>query len=287
MRPGFLGACAAALVGACAGTKGSAPPEPVSGAQPIAVPAAPSPPIHYRLRTPLVYEVERYDSLFYASMPGAPQATAKRAVLTALPLTSRGSDVEVRLDSLLALEDTRLTSTSVDSSVGRRWQFTLGPTGPKGVMLGGHPTILSGQIEAIVRLLFPQLPSEGLRSLDTWSDSTSYRVQLDAFDAFETAVRTSQSVPGVAQTGQGSGVSVEANERLTRTGTAMQAGQVMTLRGAGLRRLRYEFGSDGWVSALTARDSLDLVVTVGPAGETVPVRWRSTLIGRLRDLPVR
>jgi hypothetical protein len=41
------------------------------------------------------------------------------------------------------------------------------------------------------------------------------------------------------------------------------------------------------VRTLTVRDSLDLVVTVDPGGETVPVRWRSTLIGRLRDLPLR
>ena len=61
----------------------------------------------------------------------------------------------------------------------------------------------------------------------------------------------------------------------------------MTLKGAGMRRLRYEFALDGWVIRLTARDSLDLTVTVGSGGETVPVRWRSTLIGRLRDLPIR
>lgn len=245
----------------------------------------PSAPLRYGIRGPLTYELERYDTLFYASMPGAPQGTGKRAVLTVRSLPGRTNDVEVRLDSLVGLDDTRLTPATVDSTLGTRWQFTLGPAGPRSTMLGGHPTILSGQVEAIVRLLFPLLPRAGLRGQDIWSDSTAYRIQLDAFDALETAARSSQAVPGP---GQGPpGVTVEASERLSRTGTAVQGGQTMTLRGDGLRRVRYQFATEGWVSALVARDSLDLVVTVGPGGETVPVRWRSTLVGRLRGLPVR
>ena len=288
MRLRLLAGGAAALLGGCGGTRPSAPPPPVPGPEPSAVAAAPSAPLRYRLRGPLAYEVERYDSLFYASMPGAPQGTAKRAVLTVRPGPARGSDVEVRLDSLAGLEDTRLTQTAIDSSIGSRWQFTLAPGGPTGPMLGGRRTILSGQIESIVRLLFPQLPSGGLGVRDVWSDSTSYRLQLDAFDAFETAARTSQTVPGPQGVSGGPlGVTVEANERLSRSGSAMQGGQTMTLKGAGLRRVRYEFAPAGWVTTLTARDSLDLVVAVGPNGEAVSVRWRTTLLGRLRDLPLR
>jgi len=133
--------------------------------------------------------------------------------------------------------------------------------------------------------LFPPLPSQGVGITDVWADSTVYRVHLDAFDAYESASRRSTAILGTS--GQTTGVTVEANERLSRTGTAVQAGQPMTLRGAGSRRLRYEFAPEGWVSSMTARDSLDLVVTVGVGGEAVRVRWRSTLIGRLRDLPVR
>jgi hypothetical protein len=288
VKLGLRGACALALLSACGGTKPSAPPAPVPGPEPAPVPPAPSSPLRYRLRGPLVYEIERYDSLFYASMPGAPQGTAKRSIVTVRPLSGRTNDVEVRLDSLVGLEDTRLTSTTIDSSIGSRWQFTLGPEGPKGIMLGAHPTILAGQIEAAIRLLFPQLPPDGLGKQAVWSDSTGYRLQLDAFDAFETAARTSQAVPGSPMPSPGAtGVTVEANERLSRSGTAVQAGQTMTLKGSGVRRVRYEFAPDGWVNALTAQDSLDLVVTVGPGGEAVPIRWRSTLIGRLRDLPLR
>ena len=284
MKLGLLGAGGAALLGACGGTKPSVLPAPVAGPEPPSA-AAPSGPLHYRLRSPLIYVVERYDSLFYASMPGAPQGTAKRGILTVRPIPGRSNDLEVRLDSLMALEETRMTPAAVDSAIGSHWQFTLSPSGPKGPMLGGHPTILAGQIEAVVRLLFPPLPQGGLGDQDVWSDSTAYRLQLDAFDALESAARTSQAVPGTPS--PAAGVTVEANERLSRSGTVTQAGQMMTLKGAGMRRLRYEFALDGWVIRLTARDSLDLTVTVGSGGETVPVRWRSTLIGRLRDLPIR
>lgn len=288
MRPSLRRACAVAFLGACGGTRPTAPPAPVSGPEATAVPVVPSAPLRYRPGGPVVYEVERYDSLFYASMPGAPQATAKRGVLTVRPLPGRSGEIEVRLDSLVGLEETPLTPAALDSTIGSRWQLSLGQAGPRGVLLGGHATILAGQIESIVRLLFPPLPSAGLRLQDVWSDSSAYRLRLDAFDAYESAARASQAVPGPGTPGPvASGITVEANERLSRSGATMQGGQTMTLKGSGLRRVRYGFAPEGWVSSLMARDSLDLVVTVGGGGETVQVRWRSTLLGRLRDLPIR
>ena len=193
-------------------------------------------------------------------MPGAPQASGKRAVLTVRTVPGRTSEAEVRLDSLEALEDTRLSPLAIDSSLGTRWQVILGPSGPVGALMGGRRMILPGQIEAMVRLLFPQLPRDGLREGSTWTDSATYRIQLDAFEAAETVARSSQSS---AATVSGSpGLSVEAQERLTRTGSATQGGQPMTLRGTGARRLRYEFAPDGWMSHLSARDSLDMEVVV-------------------------
>lgn len=81
------------------------------------------------------------------------------------------------------------------------------------------------------------------------------------------------------------GVLVEADEQLIRTGNAIQGGQPMTLKGTGTRRINYEFVADGWLNNLSARDSLDVVV--GVTDQTIPVRWRSTLIARLRDIPPR
>jgi hypothetical protein len=234
------------------------------------------------VQAPLAYEVFRYDTLFYATMPGAPQGSGKRAVITVRPVSGRSTESEVRLDSLEALEDTRLTSGVVDSSVGTRWQVILGPSGPIGSLMGGRRAVTPGQIEAIVRLLFPQLPRDGLREGVSWTDSTAYRVQLDAFEASESAARTSRSSAGRDPV---PGLRVEATERLARAGTAVQGGQTMRLEGTGTRQLRYEFTAQGWLSSLVARDSLEMTVAV--SGQTIPVRWRSTLIARWRDAPIR
>ncbi|HEU5219095.1 MAG TPA: hypothetical protein VFU23_10575 [Gemmatimonadales bacterium] len=288
MRLDLLGAFASIVLVACGGARPSTAATPVPGPEPAASAPTPSAPLRYHPRGAVTYVIQRYDTLLYASMPGAPQATAKRAIVTIRPLPGRSNELEVRLDSLQGLEESVLRRSTVDSSIGSRWQLTLTPSGPRGGVTGGAGTVVTGQIGEIVRLLFPQLPEDGLRVLRTWTDSTRYSVRVDAFDAAESALRTSQAGTATAAVGQsGLSIPVEAEERLARTGTAMQAGQTMMLRGAGARRMRYEFLPDGWVGSLSARDSLELVVTVGTGGETVPVRWRSTLIGRLRDLPLR
>lgn len=214
-------------------------------------------------------------------MPGAPQTTGKRGVLTVRPVPGRTIEAEVRLDSLEALEDTRLSRATIDSSLGTRWQVRLGPSGPRGSLLGGRRMIVLGQVESILRLLFPQLPENGVRDGESWRDSSAYRVHLDAFEANESASRSSRAASGPGGDGH---LVIEASERLARTGSASQAGQMMTLQGDGARRVSYEFAAEGWVRRLTARDSLDLVVTITPAGQTIPVRWRSTLVARLRDV---
>lgn len=272
---------AGAILGCGGGRTPPVRPAPEAGGVTPAAPRAATPtvPLSYRIRGPLVYELFRYDTLTYASMPGAPQASGKRAVLSVRPVPSRPAEAEIRLDSLEALEDSRITPEAIDSSLGTRWQVILGPTGPLGSLLGGRRLIIPGQIEAIVRLLFPRLPNDGLSDGVFWNDSTSYRVQLDAFEATESAARSSRGVSGPA------GVLVEADEQLIRSGNAVQGGQPMTLRGTGTRRINYEFAADGWLNNLSARDSLDVVV--GVTDQTIPVRWRSTLIARLRDIPPR
>jgi hypothetical protein len=76
---------------------------------------------------------------------------------------------------------------------------------------------------------------------------------------------------------------VEAEEQLRRQGGAVQAGREMTLSGGGVRRISYSFSGEGWVSGLRATDSLDLRVTLTEGSLIIPVRWRTTVVARLRD----
>lgn len=100
---------------------------------------------------------------------------------------------------------------------------------------------------------------------------------MDAFEATESSVRSSR-----AEASDSAGLVVTAMEQLTRSGTTTQGGQTMALRGSGQRTIHYVFAPEGWVRSLSARDSLELVVTVTPAGQSIPVMWRSTILAQVR-----
>lgn len=272
-------ACAAAL-GCGAGARTATPPTtlPPTSRLPEALVVAP---LRYQVRAPLVYEFARFDSLSYQpSAGGTPQASDKTGLLMANP--GREHDqVEVVLQSLAAAPGTRLAVSSLDSAAGSRWQVRLGQRAPLWAAGGPSQSVLVEQVGVIVGLLFPQLPRIGVRVMDSWTDSASYRIRVDAFDAVESAIRTSKAV------GDATGVVVEAVERLARSGSVSQGGQAMALSGGGARTLSYVFSAQGFVTSLLARDSLDLRVRVEATGEIIPVYWRSTLTARLRGAPPR
>lgn len=271
-------AAAAALV-ACGGGTRVAPTPPALPEPAVAPRAAPPTRLHYRLRPAQLYEINRQDSLVYESMGGGtPQGSDKTGLLLVRSVDGRA---EVTLESIAAGTGTRLAVSSLDSARGARWEIDLGPSGPVRPVRGGSAGVLAEQVASIVWLLFPQLPLPGLTAGDVWSDSAFYSVRVDAFDASESAVRWSRA------TESGSGVRVEATERLTRNGTASQGGQTMSLSGSGERRITYDFSGEGLVTALSARDSLDLRVLVDTTGAIIPVRWLSTLTARLRGSPPR
>jgi hypothetical protein len=142
-------------------------------------------------------------------------------------------------------------------------------------------TVLVGQVGAAVALLYPQLPRDGVRIGEVWEDSTSYPIRLDAFESLETAARSSRALAGAAPRS----VRIEVVESLTRTGKAIQGGREMGLAGSGVRKILYDLAADGWITMVQAQDSLDIRVTVPDSPDPIPVRWRSTVIARVRGLP--
>jgi hypothetical protein len=276
-----LGACAAALgCGSGAGT----PPAPRPAAQAAAAAeASPAGGFRYRFHAPLAYDITRYDSLGF-SRPGAgpPQISGKLAVLRVQPA---GGHLDIFLDSLAPAPGSRLPTPALDSAVGARWQLPFSSKGPAGTMAANRRTIAVEQIGEIVRLLVPSLPGDGLKAEDAWSDSTSYSIQVDAFQALETAIRRSRAGP--LPRAQGAAPLVTVEEQLTRTGSATQAGQGMTMTARGRRQVSYELSPDGWVRNLTGRDSLEIRVIVTATGQPIPVHWRTTFSARLRAPPSR
>ena len=236
--------------------------------------------ILYQIKAPLSYEIRRYDSITFQNINSAlPQVTGRRAHVSVRP---DGSRLQIAMDSVVVVLGQKVSPSVLDSAREATFELKISPTGPSGDLKTQPETALVGQIAAGVRLLFPQLPDNGARAGDVWSDSTSYDIRLDAFDARETAARQSKAARG------GSGaLRVEGVERLTRRGSAKRDGREMGLTGSGLRQVTYDLVPEGWVSFLIARDSLDLVVTVPDSPAPIPVRWRSTIIARLRGSPPR
>ena len=279
-RWAVLAVCAAGACGGGPRTATSPTPLPAAGGNVSASGTATSPDarIAYSLKQPVAYEVSRYDSIAFQNIgSGAPQVTGRRARLLVTP---DGGKVQVSLDSVVGVLGQRLAPSALDSARGARVEVRMNQDGPSGDLRLSPKTVLVGQLGSVVRLLFPQLPKNGARAGDAWGDSTSYPVHLDAFEATETAARESRASKGTA-----GGVRVEGIERLTRKGSATQGGRAMTLSGSGVRQVTYDLAPEGWVSFLIARDSLDLRVIVPDSPDPIPVRWRSTIVARLRGTP--
>ena len=276
MRVGLVVGAAAAVFG-CGSGPGK-PPAPRPAPPAAVAEESPAGPLRLRFRLPLVYEIGRYDSLAFSG-PGAgpPQVSGKLGVVRLQPA---GGRLEISLDSLAAAPGSGLTRPAIDSAVGARWQVPFSPSGPAGSITANRRTIAVEQIGEIVRLLVPSLPRDGLKSQDAWTDSTSYPIQVDAFQALESVVRRSRA--GSLARVQGATTTVTVEELLTRTGKATQAGQGMTMTAGGRRQVSYELAPEGWVRGLTGRDSLEIRVTVVATGQPIPVHWRTTFFARLR-----
>ena len=265
----------AALACSSGSRTASAPAPRVSDPASRAPASSPSARILYRLNAPLSYEVRRYDSIAFQSInAGVPQVTGRRAHLTVRP---DGSRLEIVLDSVVGVLGQRISASALDSARGAKLELRLSATGPSGSLKANPATVLVGQISAAVQLLFPQLPKNGVAAGDVWEDSGSYDVRVDAFEADETATRKSTATRGGA-----GGVRVEGIEQVTRKGRARQGDREMGLSGSGVRHVTYDLAPEGWVSFLIARDSLDLQVTISDTPAPIAVRWRSTIIARLR-----
>jgi hypothetical protein len=192
-----------------------------------------------------------------------------------------GSRLQVTLDSLAGVLGPRLAQSAIDSTRGTRWESRASGSGPSEAYRSTRNTVLVGQVGAAVALLYPQLPEDGVRIGEVWNDSTSSPIRLDAFETLETRARNSRAIAGAAPRS----IRIEVVESLTRTGKALQGGREMGLVGSGVRRVLYDLAPDGWITMVQARDSLDLRVTVPDSPDPIPVRWRSTVIARLRGLP--
>lgn len=281
----LCGAAAAALLAGCgasssSGTAPSPAPAPKPGAP---APAGPTPTapgrgsaITYRPVRSAAYRLERHDSLTLQYPGGATQEQVRdRVAFLHLGVAESGTpgvyQVTVVLDSLQALENgVPAAPDSIAAARGTRWTASLTESGGLSALTPDRKGTLPDELTGRLLLLFPALPTGGVREGMEWTDTTEYRLTADAFPGSERVVTTYRATEGSAPGGKA--IALQSTGAYTRTGTRLQADQELQMQATGTRRGAHQFGRDGVLISAQGNDVGDMTITVPTVGQTVPVK---------------
>lgn len=278
------GAALVALLAACGGSTSSNPPSAPAPSPRPGEPEAPAPttPGHglavtYKAVRNAAYRLERHDSLSLQYPGGATQEQVRDRiaflrVTVGESATSGQYQVAIVLDSLQALEGGQ--SVSPDSLIaarGTRWTGSLTAAGGLGALTPDRTGTLPDELTGRLRLLFPALPSGGVREGMEWTDTTEYKLTADAFPGSERALTTYHATASDAP-GMGKGIALESNASYERTGTRTQGDQELQMKGTGTRRGAHVLGLDGVLISARGNELGDMTITVPAVGQTVPVK---------------
>jgi hypothetical protein len=282
VRPGAL--LAAALLAGCGGasTTSNAPapapaPKPGDAGAPTSTTPGRGPAVTYKPVQSAQYRLERHDSLSLQYPGGASQEQVRDRIaflhVTVGESATQGPyQVTIVLDSLQALENGQPASPdSLAAARGTRWTGSLSSTGGLSALTPDRTGTLPDELTGRLRLLFPALPTGGVREGMQWTDTTEYRLTADAFPGRERAVITYVASANGAP-GSGNGITLQSSGSYDRTGTRLQADQELQMAGKGTRRGAHQFGLDGILIAAQGNEAGDMTITVPTVGQTVPVK---------------
>jgi hypothetical protein len=271
-RAAFL----AAVLGVACSSGSGGPAAPKPSINPVRPPAATA---VFRLGLEPVahFALVRTDSTTVVMPNGGEQGQVfSRTLLftiTARPGTT-GQAIEIIIDSVRTDEIGLLPMASVDSLRGTRWKGLLSPNGRLGPLTPSRGTLLGIQLGGQLRQLIPFLPAAGVRAGDTWSDSTSDTVQVNAFGGRDSGIvhytAATQDVPPAP-----AALLVTATRHATVTGSAMQGGGTLTLAGTDSATIVYTLASPGRLMAVEGNDLSLLTITVPAMGQTLPATQRA------------
>jgi hypothetical protein len=282
VKPGAL--LAAALLTGCGGasTTSNAPtsaptPKPGDAGAPASTTPGHGPAVTYRPVRSAQYRLERHDSLSLQYPGGATQEQVRDRIaflhVTVGESATQGPyQVAIVLDSLQALENGQPASPdSLAAARGTRWTGSLSSTGGLSALTPDRTGTFPDELTGRLRLLFPALPSGGVREGMEWTDTTEYRLTADAFPGNERAVITYRASANEAP-GSGKGITLQSSGSYDRTGTRLQADQELQMAAKGTRRGSHQFGLDGILIAAQGNEAGDMTITVPTVGQTVPVK---------------
>ena len=270
------------LLAACASGSGATPPDtpaPEPGTNPSATPAPSGghgPTITYAPMRAAAFRFERHDSLTFEYEGGATQQQARdRVAFLRVSLAQAPTPGEFRitvlLDSLQAIENgTPVEPDSLLAVRGTQWTATIAPGTGLSPFKANRASTLGDEVQGRLPLLFPTLPTGGVREGMAWTDTTQFEVVADAFPGTEEAVVTYQ-----ASTDESSGkkaIALESSGTYTRAGTRMQADQEMKMTASGNRKGVHRIGLDGVLQGAQGSDAGEMTISVPAVGQTVPVK---------------
>jgi hypothetical protein len=221
------------------------------------------------------YKLERHDSLTLQYPGGATQEQIRDRIahfhLTVAESGSPGAyQVAIILDSLQASENgVPVPPDSVTAAMGARWAGTLTPNGDLSPLKSDRAGTLTDELTGRLQLLFPRLPSGGVRDGMEWTDSTSYKLVADAFPGTEHAITTYRAGGGASE---GKAVTLQSAGSYTRSGTRLQGDQELQMSATGARHGVQQVGLDGIMLSSRGNDVGDMTITVPAVGQTVPVK---------------
>lgn len=277
---------AAALAAACGSGTAANPPAPAPAPKPGEPAPEPTtaghgPAVAYKSINAAAYRLERHDSLTLEYPGGGTQEQVRDRVaylhVTVAQAAAAGTfAVKVVLDSLQAQENGQPVSPdSALAARGTHWTATLSSTGGLGPLTADKQGTLPDELTGRLRLLFPALPSGGVREGMEWTDTTEYRLTADAFPGVEKAVTTYKAAPSDAP-GTRKGIVLQSTGTYERTGKRTQADQELEMAGTGTRRQSHVLGLDGILLSAQGNDVGDMTITVPTVGQTVPVKQRGS-----------
>jgi hypothetical protein len=270
----LMTACSSSSAGGGPGTPSPAPGPPRPGAvTPTA--GGKGPAVTYRPARSVGYKLERHDSLTLQYPGGATQEQIRDRIahfhLTVAESGAPGSyQVAIVLDSLQASENgVPVPPDSVAAARGARWTGKLTPNGDLSPLKADRTGTLTDELTGRLQLLFPRLPSGGVRDGTEWTDSTSYKLVADAFPGTEHVITRYRAAGGASEAKT---ITLESAGSYSRSGTRLQGDQELQMSATGARHGAQQIGVDGIMLSSRGNDAGDMTITVPAVGQTVPVK---------------
>ena len=218
------------------------------------------------------YRLQRFDTVLVQLPDSSTQSQifGRTAWLTVETAEADGGfDATIVLDSLeVSGMNVQDAAAALDSARGTRWTGRVGPDGRLSRLSADRSSLVGDQAGAMLQLLFPILPGDGIRASAAWTDSSDVKTKVDMFDVQERAV-TQYLAMSPSVRGRGTALPIQADASFSQEGSTSQRGQDLSIESNGTRRFVYYLGLDGVPAGLEGSEKSDVTIMVPAVGQSM------------------